>query len=108
MSAVPAPRIWRTPAMAKRPLSMPTDDTAAPCVHVTVIVELAVLAAVYVHVPRSAVVALVVHDAATLVVTVIGPVAVGARAASGATNTELATNAPSAAWMRKRRNMSSF
>jgi hypothetical protein len=85
----------------KRPLSSPTDETAAPCVHVTVMVELAVLAAVYVHTPRSAVVALVVHEAATEVVTVIPPVAVSASAARGAERAEPRTSAPRAAFTRR-------
>src|ERR1700730_13722763 len=97
MSAVPAPRIWRTAATIKRPLSSPTDDTAAPCVQETVMVELAVLAAVKFHVPRLAVVALVVQEATTPVVTVIVPVAVSASAPRGTTRTEPRTSAPSAA-----------
>ena len=68
-------------------------------------VELDVLAAVYVHVPRSAVVAVVVHEAATLVVTVIGPDVVSAPAANGVARTAVNASVAMAVGVRRVRSM---
>jgi hypothetical protein len=77
-------------------------------VHVTVIVEVVVLAAANDHVPNPAAVALVVQELETVALTAIVAVAVRASAASGATRAEPSARAPSAARMRKLLNMISF